>query len=51
MVGALLGILFFGKRLPYKGAELGIAAVGLAFVLALITGAMWIDHRDNFDFD
>ncbi|NIR34821.1 MAG: hypothetical protein GWN79_01190, partial [Actinobacteria bacterium] len=46
-----MGILFFGKRLPKKGAELGIAAVGIAFVLALATGAAWLDHRDNFDFE
>ncbi|MEQ8843098.1 MAG: NADH-quinone oxidoreductase subunit L [Acidimicrobiales bacterium] len=42
-------ILFFGKRMPKKGAEFGIAAVGLAFVLAILTGVSWIDHRDNFD--
>ncbi len=41
-------ILFFGKRLPKKGAELGIAAVGLAFLCALVVGVQWIDHRDNF---
>ena len=44
-------ILFFGKRMPKKGAEIGIAAVGLAFVLAVITGFAWIDHRDNFELD
>ena len=43
-----LGILFFGKRMPRKGAELGIAAVGLAFVLAVLTGLAWLDHRDNY---
>ncbi|NIT94178.1 MAG: hypothetical protein GWM91_01360, partial [Actinobacteria bacterium] len=48
---SFVGILFFGKRLPKKGAELGIAAVGIAFVLALATGAAWLDHRDNFDFE
>ena len=42
-------ILFFGKRLPKKGAEVGIAAVGLAFILAIATGVSWMDHRDNFD--
>ncbi len=42
-------ILFFGKRLPKKGAEVGIAAVGVAFVLAVLTGVSWVDHRDNFD--
>ena len=45
---SFVGILFFGKRLPRGGSELGIAALGIAFVLALLTGAAWIDHRDNF---
>jgi NADH-quinone oxidoreductase subunit L len=40
-------ILFFGKRLPRKGSEIGIAAVGLAFVLALITNVQWFDHVDD----
>jgi NADH-quinone oxidoreductase subunit L len=44
-------ILFFGKRMPKQGAEIGIAAVGLAFVLAVITGFAWIDHRDNFELE
>jgi NADH-quinone oxidoreductase subunit L len=35
-------ILFFGKRLPFKGAEIGIAAVGAAFVLAVLTTFTWI---------
>ncbi len=47
---SFLLILFFGKRMPNKGAEFGIAAVGIAFVLAIITGVAWIDHRDNFEF-
>ncbi|HEX8803824.1 MAG TPA: NADH-quinone oxidoreductase subunit L [Acidimicrobiales bacterium] len=37
-------ILLFGKRLPRGGSEIGIAAVGLAFVLALVTNAQWFDH-------
>ena len=45
---SFLGILFFGKRMPRKGAELGIAAVGIAFVLAVLTGLAWLDHRDNY---
>jgi NADH-quinone oxidoreductase subunit L len=40
-------ILFFGKRLPRKGSEIVIAAVGLAFVLALITNVQWFDHVDD----
>jgi NADH-quinone oxidoreductase subunit L len=44
-------ILFFGKKMPFKGAEFGITAVGISFVLAILTGVAWLDHRDNFDFD
>ena len=39
---SFLLILFFGKKLPFKGAELGIAAVGTAFVLAVLTAFTWI---------
>ncbi|MGI9607536.1 MAG: NADH-quinone oxidoreductase subunit 5 family protein [Acidimicrobiales bacterium] len=46
---SFVGILFFGKRMPRGGAELGIAAVGLAFVLAIFTNVAWLSHRDNFD--
>ena len=49
-------ILFFGKRLRYKGAEIGIAAVGAAFLLAIIATFTWIgdirsgsDHGDKGD--
>ncbi len=41
-------ILLFGKRLRYKGAEIGIAAVGASFVLSVLTAVAWLDHRDNF---
>jgi NADH-quinone oxidoreductase subunit L len=40
-------ILFFGKRLPWKGSEIGIAAVGIAFVLALIVNVQWFQHVDD----
>lgn len=46
---AFLGILFFGKRMPKGGAELGIAAIGAAFLLAVFANVAWLDHRDNFD--
>ncbi len=39
---SFLLILFFGKRLPFKGAEIGITAVGAAFVLALLTTFTWV---------
>src|SRR5947207_15521645 len=31
-------ILFFGKRLPFHGAEIGITAVGASLVIALVVG-------------
>ena len=45
---SFVGILFFGKKLPRGGSELGIAAVGIAFILALLTAAAWVDHRDDY---
>jgi NADH-quinone oxidoreductase subunit L len=35
-------ILFFGRRMPKKGAEIGIGAVGLAALLAVISAGQWI---------
>jgi NADH-quinone oxidoreductase subunit L len=35
-------ILFFGSRLPKKGCEIGIAALGLVFVLSLVAAGQWI---------
>src|SRR5881628_574874 len=40
-------ILFFGKRMPKKGAEIGIAAVGASFVLACIAAVEWIDRVES----
>jgi NADH-quinone oxidoreductase subunit L len=40
-------ILLFGKRLPRKGSELGVAAVGAAFVLALVTQVQWFQHVND----
>ena len=40
-------ILFFGKRLPKKGAEIGIAALGICFALALATNVQWRDHVND----
>lgn len=48
---SFVAILFFGKRLRFKGAEIGISAVGVSLVLAVLTGLAWIDHRDNFALD
>ena len=38
---SFLLILFVGKRMPYKGAEIGIAALGICFVMALGTNWQW----------
>jgi len=35
-------ILFFGKRMPKGGSEIGIAAVGICFLLSLVTAGQWI---------
>ena len=45
---SFVGILFFGKRMRYKGAELGIAAVAISLLLSVCAGFAWLDHRDNF---
>lgn len=44
MALSFLLILAFGKRLPRKGSEIGIAAVGIVFVLSLITAGSWWNH-------
>jgi NADH-quinone oxidoreductase subunit L len=40
-------ILLFGKRMPRKGSELGVAAVGAAFVLAIVTQVQWFQHVND----
>jgi NADH-quinone oxidoreductase subunit L len=40
-------ILFFGKRLRYKGAEIGITALAICFALALATNVQWRDHVND----
>jgi NADH-quinone oxidoreductase subunit L len=40
-------ILLFGKHLPRKGAELGIAAVGAAFVLSVGAVVQWINRVND----
>ncbi len=40
-------ILAVGKRLPKGGAEIGIAAVAVCFVLALATGVGWIQRTES----
>jgi len=38
-------ILAFGKRMPKKGSEIGIAALGVAFVLSLVAAYEWIGEH------
>src|SRR4029450_3742222 len=40
-------ILLFGKRLPFKGAEVGIAAISASFLLACVVVAQWIDQGES----
>ena len=40
-------ILFFGKRMPKKGAEIGISALAICFVLALATNVQWRTHVND----
>ncbi len=41
-------ILFFGKRLPGKGHEIGVLFVGGAFVLSAICAAQWISRPADY---
>ncbi|MGH9279645.1 MAG: NADH-quinone oxidoreductase subunit L [Acidimicrobiales bacterium] len=38
-------ILLFGKKLPKKGSELGILAIGTTAVLAFVTAAQWYSEH------
>jgi len=40
-------ILFVGKRMPRKGSEIGILAVGSSFVLSCIAVYQWIDRVET----
>ena len=42
-------ILFFGRRLPGKGHELGLAAVGAALVLSTVSLVQWVDRPADFE--
>ncbi len=43
---SFLIILLVGKRLPRKGAEVGVSALGLVFALAVVAGVQWMNHVD-----
>ncbi len=44
---SFLLILFFGKKMPKGGSEIGIVAVGSSFVLACITAVQWFARVEN----
>lgn len=44
---SFFAILFFGKRLPLKGAELGIATVGASFFMSVVAVVQWIDRVEG----
>jgi len=46
---SFLLIILFGKRLPKKGAEIGITALSVVFACALVAGAQWISHVNAAD--
>jgi NADH-quinone oxidoreductase subunit L len=43
-VASFVIILLLGKRFPNKGSEVGVAAVGASFVLAVLTAIAWIQR-------
>src|SRR5438067_7354286 len=49
MAVSFVAILFFGKRMPRKGSEIGIAAVGACFIIALLSAGSWITHVNDAD--
>ena len=40
-------ILLFGKRMPKKGSEVGVAAVAASFVLAIFTAIAWAQRAPS----
>ncbi|MCU1454843.1 MAG: proton-translocating NADH-quinone oxidoreductase, chain, partial [Acidimicrobiales bacterium] len=44
---SFLLILGFGKRLPRGGAEIGIAALSICFVLSCAVGVGWIQRTNH----
>jgi NADH-quinone oxidoreductase subunit L len=40
-------ILLFGKKLPSKGSEVGVASVAVSFVLAIGTAIAWIQTKPS----
>ncbi len=44
---SFVAILLFGKRLPRKGAEVGVSALAVSFVLSCVAAWQWIDRVEN----
>jgi NADH-quinone oxidoreductase subunit L len=44
---SFVAILLFGKRLPKKGAEIGVGAIGASLVLSCIAAWQWIDRVEG----
>ncbi len=42
-------ILFFGKKLPKGGSEIGVLAVGATLVLSIVAGAQWVDRDKTLE--
>ncbi|HSH61301.1 MAG TPA: NADH-quinone oxidoreductase subunit L [Acidimicrobiales bacterium] len=42
-------ILFFGKRLPKGGHEIGVTAVAIAFVLACVCAVQWVQRPADLE--
>ncbi len=40
-------IIFFGKKLPMKGAEVGLASIGASLVIATGTAIQWLQRTDS----
>ncbi len=47
MATSFVVILFFGKRMPKKGAEIGILAIGACFVMSVIAAFQWIAREGH----
>src|SRR5687768_15055387 len=40
-------ILFFGKKLPRKGAEIGVATLGVCLLLSIVLAGQWISREET----
>ncbi|MEX2100322.1 MAG: NADH-quinone oxidoreductase subunit L [Acidimicrobiia bacterium] len=42
-------ILFFGKRLPKGGSEIGVLAVGVTLLLSIVMAEQWVDRDKSLE--